>query len=666
MKEAILSQYLNRIILLLFIFLSSNLTSEGALEEIQMGKEALEVKNFKKSIIHFQHAMRLNPNSIEARLGYAQSSQYLGSLEDAKEMYLDVLQRNPKKWEAILGLCEVFISKEDWEQIPKLLYPALDEFPNNTSLRITEARFLSATGKLETATYKLQKLSAKLGGPADVEKMLAELYLANNKWKDAEDSLEKYTNLIPSDPEGFTLKAKLGLFRFFYQPDEMSKLYPRVEENLINALSIYPQHEESRFLLAKLKVLQGKPEEAFPILDGLSKEYLENSNYHYWEATIAELLGKTAFASYHYKRAVVLSELDEIIRYSAEKYSISNTKEEGKLRTFLGNYRKERYSAERNSLYFKSSVFHLLRASDLRENDPNLQSELLEHYRKKGDLVSLGNLIIRRKEEDPDNFRLIQEWDSLALSLRSSIEYQEGFLEIKPDRIDRKEISFLPEIFVFDPEPSEAFPEKWNSGAIIGDALKIQLRRIQELKLPSLEEETSIFNSLVPTNYHPYTKSIRYTLEGLNALDKERRNKTKIRFVVYGNYSSRGDSLTLDWKLYDRVVGKVIAQGRGNQKGRDQLTSLVSRVADRIRKEIPKEGKILKVTKDYTLISLGKREEAKVGKTLQFFRKERKIGEGKVIESSREMTRVMPEFREWERELAIGDSVLLLNKASEN
>ncbi len=665
MFQAHFKTYLVFFLLLLFPILSS-LNSQDALSEISLGKEELNRKNFKKSIIHFQHAIRLNPNSLEARIGYAKSAQELGSLQDAKLAYDEVLKRSPGKTEAVIGLIEIFLSIGELDKIPPLLTPALEQSPNNTGLRISEAKYLAATDKFETAIVKLKRVSLKLNFPPDVERMLAELYLSHGLMKEAETSLELYTSKEPNDPYGFYLKAKLHLNRSFFSIPDLNQSYALAEENLVNALQLDDKHEGSRFLLAKIRYMQNEWESAFQILYELSKEFPENQNYHFWEAFLSKEIGKTKFSSFHFKKSLLQNDLDEIARFTAEDYAISNEKEEAKLRFYLGSYRKERFEAEKNSLYFKSALFHLFRAKDLIPGSPAVRKDLLESFFQRGELVSHLNLLLQMREEDPTNFKLQTLIDADLKSLTESLEYKEGYLDINKEAATLQQTSVQPEVFVYDFEPLVVFPEKSQAGKTLSQALRYHLTKIQNVRIPSNSEYKSITETLAQSQFHPYTKSVPFSLEGLPALDKERRNKPRIRFVVFGTYALEKESITIHWQLYDRNLAKVIIQGKTMEKGRDGLTAIISRISEKIKNSLPNEGRALRIKKEGVLVSLGKRDGLKKGGKVVFARKDVVLGEAEIVEIGKEMSLVSPKFRDWEKELATGELCFIPPKAEAN
>jgi tetratricopeptide (TPR) repeat protein len=642
------------------------LESQSALEELSIGKERLLSGDCKKAIINFQNALKFNPNSLDSKLGYAQCSKNLGSFNDSKRAYTEVLTRYPKNFEAVIGLSEINMQLNELNFIPERIDPILLEFPNHTGLRILQAKYLQAIGKKELAIHRLATLSEKLNHPADVERMLAELYLSSSKWKEAEDSLSRYISSSPSDPGGFYLIAKLILNRNYFNVGNLINSLKDAEDNIQNGLNLDPKHEPSRLLLVHLKMIEAyksgvvsrEPlERAFRIIYELAREFPENKHYHSLEASIGEELGRKEFSEFHFRRAIQLDDLDEIGRFEAEEFVLGNLKEESKIRRELGEYRKERYLAEKHSLYFKSAKFHLLRARDLTPF--NVRSALLDAYDLTGDSVKFINLLIKLREEDPTNFKLQNKLEFAIHSLKQSLEYKEGLFQIEPKGIVYKNISSSPEVYVFDLESRVPFPEHYPGGRLLARAFRYELKNVFNVRLPEDSEFLSIRNAIRETNFHPFTKTIPFSVEALHHLDAKRLNKPKIRYVLHGNYKYQNDLIDVDISLYDRDTSKDIGSWKTSQKGRDSLPTIAARIAEKVKQILPIEGRILKIKESEVLISLGKMDGLNQKSIVQFERKGQKLMDGEIIELGNEMSLVRPKVRGWEKDLATGDFVSL-------
>lgn len=672
MKEDTLFQNLVNL-KILFLFVTGLLISVSllyaettTLEDITDGKRYQSENNCRKAIQLYQSALQKNGNSIDAKLGVADCSFRLGAFRESKKFYLEILEREPKHILGIIGLSEIYLRDSDFAAIAKLIDPLLVEFPNHTGLRITEAKSLQKQGKLDSAIYKIKTLANRLDEPADLLLMLAELYFTKQNYNNSYIAIDSYTKKEPNDADGFAFKAKVLLYQNYFYPNQLKSVLSLVEEALQNSINLDPKGEKARFfsvyhdiILANQTADKEIKKRAFRTIYELAREFPENQLYHSLEANLAWELGETKFATYHYRRALQLDDLDEILRFEAEEYTIAFEKEESKLRRELGDYRRDRFYSEKHSLYHKSSLFHLKRSKDLSPQTPVIRKELLEFYNQTGEAVKYTNLLLRLREEDPNSFKLQNKLEFSIKNLKESIEFREGYLQIDPNAIQENTVRFSPEVYVFDLESSLAFPYHLQAGRLLAEAFRYNLKQIQAVRVVDGDELKHIRTLLKESNYHPFSQTLPFTIDNLHLLDVKRKNASKIRYIVHGRYQIKDGDIRLDVSVYDRDSLRDIATWSTNQRGRDSLPTVIHRIAERIKDLLPKEGKILKVKKDEVIVSLGKDDGLKKDSKLEFQRKGKILFQGEITELGKSISSVKPSVRGWEKELATGDDVIL-------
>lgn len=655
----------------LLIFVSVLFAESTTLEDIAEGNRYQNEHNCRKAIQFYQSALQKNRNSIDAKLGVANCSFQLGAFRESKKFYLEILDREPKHIPAVTGLCEIYLLDSDFVGISKLIEPLLVEFPNNTTLRITEAKSLQKQGKLDSAIYKINNLSKRLEEPSDLIRMLAELYFTKQNYTDSFNAIDAYSKKEPNDPAGFAFKAKVLLYQNYFYPNQLRAVLSSVEDSLQNSLNLDPKGEDARFysvyhdiILSNLNNDKEVKRKAFRTIYELAREFPENQLYHSIEANLAWELGETKFATYHYRRALQLDDLDEILRFEAEEYTISNEKEESKLRRELGDYRRDRFYSEKHSLYHKSSLFHLKRARDLSPQTPVIRKELLEFYNQTGESVKYTNLLLRLREEDPNSFKLQNKLEFSIKNLKESLEFREGYLQIDPNAVLDSTARYSPEVYVFDMESSLPFPYHLQAGRLLSEALRYNLKQMQMVRVVDGDEFKHIRGLLKEMSYHPFSQTLPFAIDNLHLLDSKRKNAAKIRYVVHGKYKIIDGDIRLDVSVYDRNSLRDIVTWSTNQRGRDSLPTVIHRIGERIRDLLPKEGKILKVKKDEVIVSLGKDDGLKKDSKLEFQRKGNTIFQGEITELGKSISSVKPSVRGWEKELATGDSVILSTESN--
>nr|WP_233440768.1 tetratricopeptide repeat protein [Leptospira biflexa] len=672
MKEVILfqnlvSRKLKFLSVLVLGFTTNIIFAEStALEDIAEAKIFQSGNNCRKAIPLYQSALQKNRNSIDAKLGIADCSYKLGSFKESKKFYLEILQRESKFIPAVTGLSEIYLVENDFKSINELIQPLLSEFPNHSGLRITEAKSLLKQGKIDSALYKIKSLSEKLDEPSDLLRMLSELYFSKKHYEDALNTVDSYTKKEPNDPSGFSFKAKVLLYQNYFKPDALLSILPLVKESLDNALNLDDKNEEARFysvyhdlILSNANNDKGLKTKAFKRIYELAREFPDNQMYHSLEANIAWELGETKFAAFHYRRALSLDDLDEVLRFEAEEYSIEFEKEESKLRRELGEYRKDRFYSEKHSLYHQSSLFHLFRARDLSAQTPIIRRELLDFYNQSGDAIKYTNLLLRLREEDPNSFKLQNKLEFVIKNIKDSIEFKEGYIQIDANSVANHSVRFSPEVYVFDLESISPFPYHLQAGRLFAEAIRYQLKNMLSVRVIEGSELKQIRALLKESSYHPFSQTIPFTIDNLHHLDTKRRNATKIRYVVHGRYQIQNGDIKFEISVYDRDLLKDIVTWKTNQRGRDSLPTIVHRIAERIKNTLPIEGKILKIKKDEVIISLGKDDGLKPNSKLLFQRRGKTLFEGDILLLGKSIASIKPKQRGWEKELATGDDVVL-------
>ncbi len=104
---------------------------------------------------------------------------------------------------------------------------------------------------------------------------------------------------------------------------------------------------------------------------------------------------------------------------------------------------------------------------------------------------------------------------------------------------------------------------------------------------------------------------------------------------------------------------KDILTLRTNQKGRDSLSTVLARIAERVKAELPKEGKVLKIQQEGLVISVGKDDGISKDSKVKFLRNGEVFLEGKIVDLGKSISFVQPNSRGWERIVATGDLILI-------
>jgi predicted Zn-dependent protease len=654
------------IVLVFSISFSSLLSQEKeAGEYIQIADKFLKEKNYREALVNYKQALIKNTGSIKANLGFAKSSFFLGSKLDAESGFKRTLELDSKNKEAIAGLAEIQADLGKFKEAEELLENALKEEPYNPDLLLARAYVLLKAGKNKLALIKLEEAKKRVVQNYEFKLLLAKVYIANKDFKKANSIIDELISKHPENPNSFNQKAVLN-FEMLKESTDSHRLMKETNTYLHTALSLDADNFESKRLLIKNLLWLAK-------FDTVEKEkYIEAKKYtqqllvdfpndpylQYIAGYINHKLNQGEESAENYLRLLELQELNELGRFSAENYAIANLNENHTLRVNLGKYRLERYRFTKKEFLNSEALFHLKRAEKLIPSNSEFKQELLEFYYSKGDLYRLLIFLTRMRDENVDDMKIHNRLENVFHKFKQTLVYREGFAN------ENGRINFSlrtdPEIFVFDPEPEKGLFTYPDASLQIGNAVKFALSLQPSLKLITGSEENSIRNRIKEKKgVEAYTESVYYTADTLDILDKDRKLDNKIRYIAYGTFTEDKNTITVKYKLYDRVSGKIMDSINTTASNRNSLAEISMRISKRISSAIPLDARIIKINQDAVIINIGSKDGIVKNQILEVIRPGSENVKMKVVTVDEYILRAIPEESSWNKNLGLKDKVIV-------
>ncbi len=107
----------------------------GGLEEkIQLGDKYLDDMDYEEALITYESALEINPDSYEARYGYAKANECLKKYDEAKESYALAIDLNPAAPEPHIALAEIYIQEGEPELAKKQVQAAIKNGINDETI----------------------------------------------------------------------------------------------------------------------------------------------------------------------------------------------------------------------------------------------------------------------------------------------------------------------------------------------------------------------------------------------------------------------------------------------------------------------------------------------------------------------------------------------------
>ena len=303
-------------------------------------------------------------------------------------------------------------------------------------------------------------------------------------------------------------------------------------------------------------------------------------------------------------------------------------------------------------------MFHLKRAEKLIPSNSEFRQELLEYYYAKGDLYHLLLFLIRMRDNNIDDMKIHNRLENVFHKFKQTLIFREGFTD-QTGKINSA-IRTEPEVFVFDPEPEKSLFTYPDASMQIGNAIKFALSLQPSMKLISGFEENKIRSEIKKKKgIEAYTESVYYTPDALDVLDKDRKRDNIIRYIAYGTFTEDKNNITVKYKLYDRVSGKIMDTINTTASNRNSLAEISMRVSKRITSVIPLSGRIIKINQDSVIINLGSKDGIVKNQILEATRLGLDNIPMKVVTVDEYIAKVVPEVTSWTKNLGLKDKVIV-------
>ena len=648
------------------IFFCSNVYANSIYEYLSKADKFYNSKDYKQALIQYKAAIEVNPNSSKAHLGFAKTSLALGYLGDAKTSFEKVLQLIPKNKEALAGLAETLSLQGKHKAGLEIIENALKEEPYNPVLILTQPKIYLRMGNKENALKYLENAKTKIEPSLDYKVLLIQAYIVNRKFQNAIEVVNELITKNPENPESFYVKATLNHALAETEKDfeKVQDYMEEAKEYLITSINLSPKYEEGKKLLIKNYIWLKNYTEALTLCNEILEQDPQDTETIYLRNYLSIKLGNFQNAARDLSSLLKLKETDPLTRIAAEEFAIQNLNERHLLRTNLGKYQLEEYIKFKDEYNYKSAEFHLERAHELIPENSKLRKELLDYYYQTGQRRKLIKLLLRLREDDPNDIKINNRIENTLKKLRESLAYKEGFLNNEAS-LDES-LRTTPEIFIFDLKPHIFFPKYPNISQTIVSVIKFSLSLHSKIKLVSKEEEEQIRNKLQKNqNQVNYTEVLHYTPENLTRLSEFRKRSNPIRYIGYGEILNHDEkNTTVLFQIYDRISGKILKTIRLSTFGKNQLADLGIRIAEEIANTIPYEGKILKVKNDSVIVNFGFRDGLKKDDEVSIFSDDIQF-KGIVKESDEFIAEVEIQDKNWKTFIGTEFRILKLDKKKE-
>jgi tetratricopeptide (TPR) repeat protein len=238
-------------------------------------QEYLEAGNYPKARVALRNVLKIDPKDSDAYFLFAQVEEKEKNWRNAVSLYQEVVQLVPDHTGALITLAKYYLEARLTEQVVATADKVLAKDPQHPQAKALKIAVLAVEGKLPDAMTKAEALRSQFPTEPDVAILLATLYGQQQRYRDAETTLQRALGahskdmdllnnlnmilvqakdmagaetvarrMIEAEPTLFDHRLRLA--RFF----DTQGAHEKAENVLREAIALDPNSEERRLLLA--------------------------------------------------------------------------------------------------------------------------------------------------------------------------------------------------------------------------------------------------------------------------------------------------------------------------------------------------------------------------------------------------------------------------------
>jgi tetratricopeptide (TPR) repeat protein len=181
------------------------------------GNKLYELRKYAEAASKFEEFLAKNPTIYQVNINVGRSYQEMGEYEKAFAAYNKVLERvkadkgsfqgNEAAAKALASIGEIYTKQGNLEQANEYFKQAVDNFPKDETLALNVGKIFFGQGNTDKAIEYFQ-LAIKIKedwAPAYLQ--LGYAYLNKGEYKMAVESLKRFLELAPDDPQAPTIQS---------------------------------------------------------------------------------------------------------------------------------------------------------------------------------------------------------------------------------------------------------------------------------------------------------------------------------------------------------------------------------------------------------------------------------------------------------------------------
>jgi len=205
------------------------------------GRAALAQPNFQSALRAFDAALAIEPNSLEAAWGRAETDRHFGNNEKARQAFQRILARDPENLAALESLVKLDVDFSRWPEAEEIQRRVLAADPHaSAAARAQLGEILMREDKLDEAYQAMLDCLAQDPYNYQTQLNLGELLARQKKWAEARPHLEFVMRYFPDEDS--------GIYPLLFQADQALGDPSAAAKAVRFGLRLFPENSELRRL----------------------------------------------------------------------------------------------------------------------------------------------------------------------------------------------------------------------------------------------------------------------------------------------------------------------------------------------------------------------------------------------------------------------------------
>lgn len=235
---------------------------QRAQDALNMAEYHMSAENWPMAIASLKQALQVDPGLTQARLDLAEIylNSAVDSVEAAELVYAGILQNDPQNSDALAGMGQVLMRRDQYEQARGYFDQAITADPDNASAYVGLASAYSAMGMIDQAILSFE--SALAQNPQNLQARYA-LGLLYMQTEDYDAAIPHIESVLTAHPDFTNLRLKL------VQAYSEVGRNGDAADNAILVLAEQPGNDQLNLYTAQLEARAGRTSDAVNRLESI-------------------------------------------------------------------------------------------------------------------------------------------------------------------------------------------------------------------------------------------------------------------------------------------------------------------------------------------------------------------------------------------------------------